>query len=201
MPEKSTLQAGFVLISITKCKGKFMAERLNKSSTGFTIAELLISLAITALLLVAVAAAFNASVVNYRDNEDIFKTINNARQALTRMTSELRTAGYYDSGLDVWLGVVQASPSNQCEFYTSDGDHIIYEYRDAGDASDPNTLMLITGGNEYTLCDDVTAASFAKTAADWDPNDAKSVQISLTVTSGDLEKSLSAAAVVRRKPD
>ena len=117
------------------------------------------------------------------------------------MTSELRTAGYYDSGLEAWLGVVQASPSNQCEFYTPDGNHIVYEYRDAGDASDPNTLMLITGGNEYTLCDDVTAASFTKTAADWDPNDAKSVQISLTVTSGDLEQTLSAAAVVRRKPD
>jgi Tfp pilus assembly protein PilW len=172
-----------------------MAYSSEKSSTGFTIAELLISLVIIALVLTAVAVAFNASITNYRDNEDIFKTVNKARQALTRMTSELRTAGYYDSVLDAWLGVVQASPSNQCEFYTSDANHIIYEYRSAD-----NKLYVITGSNEYTLCDDVTAASFTKTAADWDPNDAKSVQISLTVTSGELEKTLSAAVVVRRNP-
>ncbi len=171
-----------------------MAYSSEKSSAGFTIAELLISLAIMALILVAVAAAFNASVISYRDNEDIFKTINNARQALTRMTSELRTAGYDDPVLG-WLGVAQASPNNQCEFYTADANHIIYEYRSAD-----NKLYVITGGNEYTLCDDVTAASFTKTAADWDPNDAKSVQISMTVTSGDVEKTLSAAVVVRRNP-
>jgi prepilin-type N-terminal cleavage/methylation domain-containing protein len=183
---------------MTNYEGMSMADRPRKTSSGFTIAELLIALAITALLLVAVTAAFNASIKNYCDNEDIFKAMNNARQALTRMTNELRTAGYYDSGLDVWLGVVQASPNDQCEFYTPDGDHIIYEYRDAGDASDPNTLMLITGGNEYTLCDDVTAASFTKTPADGDPNDSKSVVISLTVQAGSSQQTLSAAVVIRR---
>jgi hypothetical protein len=93
--------------------------------------------------------------------------------------------------------VVQASPSHQCEFWTSDGEHVIYEYRDGSDATDPNTLMLITNGTAYTLCDDVTAASFTKTPAD-DPADAKSVLISLTVQTGGSRRTLAAAAAVRR---
>ena len=168
--------------------------------TGFTVVECLIGLAISAMLMTALAVAFNASIVNYRENETMFESVNNARQALTRMTSQLRTAGYqYDDGTDrYWLGVVQASPANQCEFYTPDGDHIIYQYRDASDASDPNTLMLIQDGTPYTLCDNVTAASFTKTQADDDPPSAKSVQITLTVQTGHVERTLSAAAVVRR---
>ncbi len=59
---------------------------------GFTVVECLIGLAISAILLAAVAAAFNASLTNYRENERMYVTMNNARQALTRMTSEIRTA-------------------------------------------------------------------------------------------------------------
>ena len=36
---------------------------------GFTIVELLLALAIGAMLLVAVAVAFNASAMNYQENE------------------------------------------------------------------------------------------------------------------------------------
>jgi prepilin-type N-terminal cleavage/methylation domain-containing protein len=167
-----------------------------RGHAGFTIIECLIGLAISAMLMTALAVAFNASIVNFRENEEMFQSINHARQALARMTSQLRTAGYSDPN-GVWWGVVQASPSNQCEFWTSDGEHVIYEYRDASDANDPNTLMLITNGTAYTLCDDVTSASFSKTPAA-DPLDAKSVLISLTVQTGASVRTLAAAAAVRR---
>jgi prepilin-type N-terminal cleavage/methylation domain-containing protein len=166
-------------------------------NAGFTMVECLIGLAISAMLMTALAVAFSASVTNYYENEQMFESINNARQALTRMTSELRGAGYADPNLG-WMGVRQAVPSNQCEFYTPAGEHIIYEYRDASDATSPNTLVLIKGGTAYTLCDDVTAASFSKTPADSDPLSSKSVLISLTVQCGHRERTLSAAAVVRR---
>lgn len=165
---------------------------------GFTVIECLIGLAISAMLMTALAAAFNASIINYRENEEMFESVNSARQALARMTSELRTAGYHDDVNDISYGVNQAAPSNRCEFYTPAGEHIIYEYRDASDANDPNTLMLIKDSTAYTLCDDVTSASFTKTPADTDPSDAKSVLISLTVKTGNRERTLSAAAVVRR---
>ena len=154
---------------------------------GFTIAEVLIVLAIMGILLTAVAVAFNASIINYRENEQIFKTINSARQALCRMTSQLRTGHW----------VHPNDPNNQCSFYTADADGnepITYDYRSAD-----NKLYLITNGNAYVLCDNVTAAIFTKTPDG--SGDCKSVQISMTVQSGDMQRTLSAAAVIRRNLD
>ena len=153
---------------------------------GFGIAELLIALAITGLLLAAVAVAFNASIINYRQNEDIFKAINSARQALFRMTTQLRT-GYL---------VDPSAPSNECSFYTAGGEDITYRFVGA-----ENKLYLITNDDlsdiDYVLCDNVTSMSFIKTPKD-DGSDTKSVQISMTVESGDAQRTVSSAAVIRR---
>lgn len=154
-----------------------------RKSDAFTLVELLLGLAIMAVLLVAVAAALNASAMNYKTNEDIYKAMNGARQALTRMTSQLRTAnGPFDLN----------APDTQCSFFTATNEDITYEFRSAD-----NKLYLITNvnGNEYVLCDNVTAATFTKTD---DGTKCKSVQISLTVTVGSVSQSLSAASVIRR---
>jgi hypothetical protein len=110
--------------------------------------------------------------------------MNDARQALARMTNQLRT-GY---------SVNPSAPGNQCSFFTAINEDITYEFRSAD-----NKLYLITNsdGNEYVLCDNVTAATFTKTQTD-DGTDCKSVQISLTVTVGSISQSLSAASVIRR---
>lgn len=153
-----------------------------RKSDAFTLVELLLGLAISAVLLVAVAAALNASAMNYKTNEDIYKAMNGARQALTRMTSQLRTANAVDFSV----------PDTQCSFFTATNEDITYEFRSAD-----NKLYLITNvnGNEYVLCDNVTAATFTKTD---DGTKCKSVQISLTVTVGSVSQSLSAASVIRR---
>jgi prepilin-type N-terminal cleavage/methylation domain-containing protein len=161
------------------------------SASGFTLVELLISLIITGMLLAAVAVALNASAINYRENEKMYLTINSARQALERMTRELRNAGA-ETGTG-FVAVDPDAPANQCSFFNADGQNITYEYRAAD-----QKLYLITNsnGNEYILCDNVTAAEFIKT-----PNgdgDTKSVRISLTVRSGDFERTLSAAAIIRK---
>jgi prepilin-type N-terminal cleavage/methylation domain-containing protein len=156
--------------------------KMKRKSDAFTLVELLLGLAITAILLVAVAAALNASVVNYKANEDIYKAMNDARQAMTRMTSQLRTANAVDF----------SAPANQCSFFTATNEDTTYEFRSAD-----NKLYLITNvnGNEYVLCDNVTAATFTKTD---DGTKCKSVQISLTVTVGSISQSLSGASVIRR---
>jgi prepilin-type N-terminal cleavage/methylation domain-containing protein len=159
-----------------------------KYKTGFTIAELLIALALSSILLVAVAVAFNASATNYRQNEDIFRTVNNARQALFRMTSQLRTAN----------AVGHDAPSNECTLITAAGEDITYRYNN-GD----NKLYLVTNDDlfdsDYVLCDNVTAMTCTKT---WVTEDTlikvKSVQISITVVSGNIQKTISAAAAIRR---
>ena len=155
--------------------------------TGFTIVEMLIVLAITALLLAAVAVAFNASVINYRENEDSFKAINIARQALSRMVSQIRT------------GLVDPNDlgNDSCKLLCADGTEVTYHY----DAAD-NTLYLYdhSTATDYVLCDNVTDMTFEKDN-DTPTGDVKSVQISITVESGNVQQTLPAAAVVRKVLD
>ena len=165
-----------------------MSTKSVKSNSGFTIAELLIALVITAILLAAVATAFNASVINYQENEKVFRLINNARQALSRITSQLRTANAVDPN----------SPGNECTLITAQGDDITYRYN-SGD----NKLYLITNDDltdsDYVLCDNVIAMTFsADTANDGGTLYVKSIQISITVSSGDLEQIFAAAVVIRK---
>ena len=163
-----------------------MFNRPDKSVAAFTIVELLVALAITGILLAAVAVAFNASITNYRENEHIFKTINNARQSLFRITTQLRTGYWVDPN----------APNNECSFFTADDRDITYRFNNSD-----NKLYLITNDDllddDYVLCDNVTSMSFIKTPTD-DGADAKSVQISMTVLSGNAQRTVSAAAVVRK---
>ena len=165
-----------------------MWAKRSKFTSGFSIAELLIALAITGILLVAVAVAFNAMAINYQQNEDVFKTINNARQALCRITTQLRTAN----------GVDPNSASNQCSLITADGDDITYQYNSVDDK-----LYLITNNDptdsDYLLCGNVTAMTFENDiVTEGSETYVKSVQISMTVSSGDVEQNASAAAVIRK---
>ena len=163
-----------------------MSEKTRKFPLSFTIVELLIALAITAILLAAVAVAFNASYKNYSENEKIFKTINNARQALFRITSQLRTA----------IAVDPNSPDNECALWTTDNDNITYRYNVVD-----NKLYLFDNlsGSSYVLCDNVTAMTFKKNSAiegtQWY---VKSVQISMTVQEDGLQRTTSAAVVIRK---
>ena len=172
-------------IQNSKFKIQNSSRRLSKS--GFTIAEVLIVLAITGILLTAVAVAFNASIINYRQNEQMFKTINNARQALCRITTQLRTGH----------AVEPNAPNNECSFRTADGSDITYQYSSAD-----NKIYLITNsnGHKYVLCENVNSMSFIKTRTA-DGLDCKSVQISMTVQGGNIQRTLSAASVIRRNLD
>lgn len=157
-----------------------------KYETGFTIVELLLALAIASILLAAVATAFNASIINYRENEDIFKAINSARGALFRITSQLRDAN----------SVNPDSPDNECALETADGDFVTYQYNNVD-----NKLYLIDGspGSPYVLCDNVTAMTFTKDTVFIESIEkVRSVQISITVTRGNIQRKISAAAVIRR---
>lgn len=161
----------------------------NTIRPAFTLVELLISLAITAMLLAAVAVAFNASVINYRENEEIYKAINGARQALFRITSQLRTATYV---------VPNATATNECTLITADGEDLTYRYD-----STAKTLYLVTNGvptdPDYKLCENVKTMTFTKDIVV--EGEVRSVQIAMTVAAGGTEDKLSAAAVIRKNLD
>jgi len=160
----------------------------SRCKTGFTIAEILLALAIAGILLAAVATAFNASAINFRENEEIFRVVNNARQALFRMTTQIRTADAVDPN----------APANECSFITAAGEDLTYRYNAAD-----KKLYLITNGDlsdpDYVLCDNVSALTCTKNSVLEDSTvKVKSVQISMTVGFGDLQRTVSTAAVVRR---
>lgn len=173
-----------------KCNVQNISYRVRASGrSGFTLAEVLLSLVIAGILLAAVATAFNASIVNYQENEDIFVAVNSARQALFRITTQLRTA----------IAVDPNAPINECTLITSDGEDISYWYKYADDK-----LYLVTNsdGQEYVLCENVTAATFTKDTVVEDMQiKVTSVQISMTVMSGDEQRTVASAAVIRRNLD
>jgi prepilin-type N-terminal cleavage/methylation domain-containing protein len=144
---------------------------------GFTMVELLIALMITAMLLVAVAVAFSASVKNFIDNREIFLAANKARQTLTQIVPKLRTA----------MNVSTSSPLNECAFHDAIGNDITYSYN-----SSDKKLYVTEGGNTRLLCDNVTTMTFTKNSA------GTSVIISMTVTEGGISQRFDTAVVIRK---
>ena len=190
-----------------------MISKRTKKAKGFTIIELLVALAITALLMTAVATAFDASAKNFQVNEDIYKAMNAARQTLMRITTELRTADYVfveddaesaDQG--VGYGVIDKEnriyERNYTYHYNNSDDTDLYD-----NTLNDNTLysqVFIFGGatTNYLLCENVTAMTFTRTYIDPDAEDdakkVKNVRIAITVTVDGVSKTLTAAAVIRR---
>lgn len=182
-----------------------MKKTVRKTDSGFTMVEVLLSLTILAMLMTAVAFAFDAAVTNYQANKGIYKSVNTARQALLRMTNDLRTA--HELPLSSEEANTQVSFGND-----TDGDglydkDVTYRFDSA-----TNTLYYddnITG-NSYVLCDNVTAATFDRTEHQIDRDNGaggvdtiwavRDVRIVLTVTddSGENSHTLAAATLVRK---
>ncbi len=162
-----------------------MFARRLRSKVGFTLVETLIAMALLAMLMAAVGVAVHASAVNYKANENIFKAMNTARQAMTRITTDLRTA----------TAVSDADPSNQCSMVTADSRNITYRFNSTDDTL---YLDINSGGNagSYVLCRNVTAMTFTRTPATGDP--VRNVRISMTVTVGGHSQTVASAAVIRR---
>jgi hypothetical protein len=144
---------------------------------------MLIGMMIAAMLMTALAAAFDASMLNFKINEDAFKVTNTARQALVRITTELRTAN----------AVAVSEPASECSIITAGNSNVTYKF----DSTD-NTLYLITNDDDYILATGVTAMTFTKGLDPTDPGVVRNVQISMTVSANNFTKTISTAAVLRR---
>jgi type II secretory pathway pseudopilin PulG len=76
---------------MTHPKAQSIPRRLKRSGIG--LAELLISVAIMATLLAAVAAAMNATFTGYSENEKISSATQAARGVLNRLATDVRRCG------------------------------------------------------------------------------------------------------------
>lgn len=172
-----------------------------KQKIGFTIVEVMVSLVILAMLMTAVAFAFDAAVTNYQQNQGIYETVNRARQALLRITNDLRSAQAVGRiGID--------DPDNsQVSLVTNTGTDITYRY-DSGN----NTLYYVdnSSSNSYVLCENVTAATFDRTEHEIERDNGaggtvtltavRDVRIVLTLTddAGQVNQTLAAATLIRK---
>lgn len=162
-----------------------------RKQNAFTVIELLVALTIMAMLTTALAFAFDASVKNYNANEGIYKTTNTARQALLRITNDLRTA-------QAVALIGSGDPDNsQCSIILSNGTDVTYRF----DSTD-NTLYYDdnTGGNSYVLCENVTAITFERSTVPDEPDKIRSVRIVMTLTDdlGKVSQTLAAGSVIRK---
>ena len=163
----------------------------SKQTKGFSLIEVLVALAISAVLLAAVAMAFNASIMNYNDNRDISNALNTARQAIMRITNELRCA----------TAVSTSTPSNECTFLAADGRDITYRFDSTNQA-----VYLVTNydlfDSDYVLCENITDMSFhLNTATAGGQTYVKAVMVSMTIQNGNFQKTITSGAVIRKNLD
>jgi prepilin-type N-terminal cleavage/methylation domain-containing protein len=98
-----------------------------RKNTGFTIVEMLVAVAILAMLLTSVAVALHGSLVSYRENEKIAETMQVARVVLNRLVSEVRTADAVESDSQRVTIIPPVNPEHVTEMeYELDGGVLYY---------------------------------------------------------------------------
>ncbi|MCK4625801.1 MAG: type II secretion system protein [Phycisphaerae bacterium] len=173
-------------------------KKLSKTRQGFTIVEMLMALAILAVLLSAVAVAMHAGLHNYGENTEIAELTQTARVVLNRMMSEIRTADAVDSASQrVTIIPPQPDPGNLTEVeYELDGG-VLYCRRTVSGVQTSESLI---ASNE-----DVEVTGFTVTReTDIDGEEVeytKSATAQLDLKSGDNTFSVTASACPRRNMD
>jgi hypothetical protein len=142
-----------------------------------SLIEVMISLAISASLLVAVGAAWTATGAAVEANDEFLRASRGARIGVNQIMAEVRRC---KSG---------ATDGRSLEIVTADDERRIYAYDSAGARL---TMMLPdqVPGESYTLARNVTAAQFQ--------TDGHSISLVVTVQSGKHRITLSGAAMPRR---
>lgn len=122
---------------------------------GLSIVEVLISLSISAMLLVAVAAAFSASSQVIQENDEFFRATQAARVSLNQMLTEIRRC----SAL-----TVDAS-GKRIDLITDDGEDRSYVYDDSAATVAGRRLLLVTNDittdPDYTMAENVSMLTFS----------------------------------------
>ena len=144
---------------------------------GLSLIEVMIAVAISAMLLVAVAAAFSATSDSIEMNDQFTRASQAARISMNQIMAEVRKC---KSGI--------TSPTS-LELQTATDERRIYTYSSA-----TKQLTLTLPDNvpptTYTLARSVTAAQFA--------SDGRTISLTITVQIGDNRITLSSSGMPRR---
>lgn len=126
------------------------SEIRNQKSAGLSLVEMLISLAITALLLTATMVAIDASFKAYAAAAETASTQTSTRMVINRLLTMIRTSTAHgplvpdpsDDPPVVLLSDGETIQSYYIELLNTNGDLVRIEYHDADDPNSPNELWM-----------------------------------------------------------
>lgn len=162
-----------------------------KNNRGFTLAEVLLSLAMLAMLLASVAVAIHASLQSYTANDRIASVTQTSRVILSRMMAEVRSADDVDSSdtqLTIWPPV-DGSGLQQIQYeYT--GGELHYRRTVNGVQSDD----ILTGDG----ADEIVIRAFSIVREESGEGVPLSVKVRLVLERGTASFAVTASAAIRR---
>ena len=150
---------------------------------GFTLAELLIAMAISGIILGTIAGTFFIQRKSYDIQEQITEMMQTARASIDMMSREIRMAGYNpaDASFD---GIPYNANSSTIDVYADNNgsgsidnpsgsyEHITYSYDSANKMIRRNTN---TGGGNQPFAENIQSISFSYWNADDPPKEVTSV--------------------------
>jgi len=184
-------------LNVEKSVGPY-CKRASRKSRGLSMIEVLISLAIVALLMVATGAAFDAAFSSYKQNHDMATVSVSARNALHQMTNTIRSA--WNTDPDVVPDDAIYITDTSCELRNANGDIINYRYNTVDEKLEVSNDGEV---NWYTMVENVfpisTAAEDQAIFVETPGPDGTvgRVEIRFMVSQDGLSRTVSAAAVPR----
>jgi hypothetical protein len=171
--------------------------RRTHARRGLSIAEVLISLTISAFLLVAVAAAYSASADAVEMNDRFFRATQAGRVTMNQLLTEIRRADVVDVSIPNVIKVMRPPPNrlpNELErWYAYDpaNKQVTLQIR-------YTSASLVPPSPKYSLSRNVELATFGPAEMDAGNTTVMRVPITLVVKIGSNEVRLSGSSGPRR---
>jgi prepilin-type N-terminal cleavage/methylation domain-containing protein len=179
---------------------------VSRRRRGLSLIEVMIALAISAFLLVAVAAAYNASADAVELNDKFFRATQAGRVTMNQLLTEIRRADSVDVGTN-YINVIRPLPTSSggtgtrlaketYRTFTYDATNKLVTLQVHYDATAPSPVSPV-----YTLARNIDAAVFGPAEIGKDANNADiviRVPIQLVVRISSNEVRLSGSSGPRR---
>jgi prepilin-type N-terminal cleavage/methylation domain-containing protein len=138
-------------------------KRRKNGSDGFTLIEILVTLAVTAILVTAIYRFFIGQHHAYTVQDQVIEMEQNARAAMDLIRRDLRMAGYHAMGDDLINHLTDFVPSSFIPAYPVKVNLDANPKISSGSGTDPDVItflsVLPTSINPTTLSTDVSAGS------------------------------------------
>ena len=159
-----------------------------KRKRGFTLMEVLIGMAMLAMLMAAIGAAVHSSLQSYTENEKSLALTQAARSLLDRMMREVRTAADVDSTTNTLTIDEDGTGQNTAAYQFHSG---AFYY-----------IQTVDGHTTYypllSYSDDVSVSDFSVLREDSAEGNPLSVTVRLTLATRDRTFAMTATSAVRR---